>query len=1373
MGGPKFTAQRLDGKGARKDGRSSSTMVPKQSPQGEQAKWSGKPMNLKVDVENLEPPSPHTFSTSPIEKHMVNAQTPRSTRRNSGSSFLQPDQFIAELKVKTGADNRSELSFNDSPGSARSTRSTGSATSVRSFRSSNEPRNGAAAWEQRSPHLRKSPKSHLSDGNGNGNIRVETQPFPQGTQAATNRETMSRRVESGVHESPTSQAKKGSESLYEPANSVPTLELAYEGKPAPAPAHLRVKAGTGTAHSTNSTAQPGLDKNSEEILGKFSAPELQKSSSQGSGRFFKGPSPALLKLQATSALLAGSCSPATMRDKLVRSVSGKKDSSSREGDSRTVHSFHAGMSAKPHSQPVRSQPILSQPLHSQPAKPSHEKPMNEVEGNAVKPAGRLRRMLHWGASKTGLEVLKSLERKLDKKSSKVGSGSKNEKMGGGKDGSKSEPTEARIDVEREIREVSERVEKVDPEIFDDGNWSPRSASSVSTTYSDVSTKSHSHKHSHHKKNVKSEAVKSKLWLLRVHQKKQGRPSKESEEDGIYEAVRGATFHGIPDSTFKDVDKKPLPGSARFNLEKNAITKLVAKHKRNSTWDAGKLSPNDHLFSPKQPRLPKSDAHILLAPPKKLTGNTGETEFQRRRGKPSTLNTQSGSTNLEVTNKSSSPRTANAPVAPEQQVATSGNDARSNLQTTTSTSTRQGQTQQGVALPASPSSGTFLQTAALVLTSPGRAESVRSPKSSVHDPVSPARSELVTPPISPGTMPTSSRSSFGSFKGFNSPLPLPVRVGTVGPQSSPSSPIYAASTSPRQFASSPTADKMQSTPTSPGLSLGWTDTQNPTSPGVHGASPFSPGASVTAADGAGFQNSLIAGLDATSRTSPRGQGSDEEEIFVLANSSFDSTSSSNSSVVPVSAVKHPATRGTQQGARIRSRSASIVGKNGVNGSRGESESSVSDERERSDKRKTATDNVLALPASPRPLAVTFEQIVAGRGRSPPTDNTLMKFFFKCREIEHLNKFLALQKKRFLESLNTDSEKCFHMILSEAGKGLSSMISTFCTAWLLENTKASASVKWHPVPVMNMSQNEMWQHRDAAWLFHVCGVEANAVLFLDEITSNNETAIAGRVKQAVAGQDILVTKDEVVSSCTIVSEKFRQEAPKLLQARYMKTLLLAGILVDTKNLSTGSSRDKQQATILLVGAGSLGRNGFYKHLVNIRDENYVTTFIKEIYGDSKALTGEKSAQRGQGVERPKSLSASSQTDEKPVRPPPSRPAPLRPPPLAIPNVRSEVPASISPTTPPVPLPKPTTALSRKPESEVKLSRKSEVETKLSRKSEVEAKPNHKSDAEAKWNSKPVSEAKNDDSSKVSSNKKEGASQTSKSSFGLRRFRNRSSV
>ena len=990
MGGPKSTARRLDGKGERKDGRSSSIVKPEQRGQGDRARRSGKPVNLKVDVESLESPSPRAFSTSPIEKHVVNAKTPKSARRNSSRSFLQPDQFIAELKVKTWVDNSSELSLDDSPGSARSTRS---------IRSCNEPRNEAVALEPPSPHFRKYPKPNLS--NGKGIVRDGTQPVSQEMQVAAERETMSRRAESSDQQSATSRAETGLESFYEPANAVPMLELSYEGKPAPPPAHLRIR--TGTGHSTNSTSQPSLDRNSEDVLRTPSIPELQKTFSQS----FKGTSPARLKLQATSALLSSSFSPANMQERLVRSVSAKKDSSSREGDSRNAYSFHAGMATRPHTQPI----------HSQPIKASLEKSSNDVEGNVVKPAGRLRRMLHWFASKTGLE-----------KSSKVNSSSKNDKMDGGKDDSKAEQqidpkVEPKIEAEREIKEVSDPAEKIDPETFDDGNWSPDSASSVSTTYSDVSTKSHSYKHPQHKKTAKSEALKSKLWLLRVQQKLQGRPGKESEEDSIYDAVRGSTFHGTPDPVFNDVEKKTSPSSARFNSEKITISKLVAKHKPNSSWDAGKLSPTDHPFSPKQPRLPKSDTHILLAPPKKLIGDTRETEFQRRRGKLSTLNTQSWSTKPEAPEKSPSPRVVSVPVA-------LGVDYRPNSQSTTPMSSRQGQIQQGIALPASPSSGTFLQTTALILTSSGKAESGRSPKSSV---VSPVKSEVHTP-ISPGTLPTSSKSSFGSFKGFNSPLPLPVRVEKVaGSQSSPSSPIYPASQSPRRFAS-PMRGGMQSSPTSPRLhtqSPSWTGEQSPTGPGMFEASSTSLGVNVTSADGAEIQNSLIAGTDATARTSPESQGSNAEEIFVLANSSFGSSSSSNSSLVSANTVKDPVRGAAEQGIRVRSRSASIVGRGGVNGPKARSGSSMSDERESSDRQKTGSSNVLPLC---RPPSVSFEQIVAGRGRSPPTDNTLMKFFFKCREIDHLNKFLALQKKRFLKTFNTDSEKCFHMILSESGQGV---------------------------------------------------------------------------------------------------------------------------------------------------------------------------------------------------------------------------------------------------------------------------------------------------------------------------------------------------
>lgn len=68
------------------------------------------------------------------------------------------------------------------------------------------------------------------------------------------------------------------------------------------------------------------------------------------------------------------------------------------------------------------------------------------------------------------------------------------------------------------------------------------------------------------------------------------------------------------------------------------------------------------------------------------------------------------------------------------------------------------------------------------------------------------------------------------------------------------------------------------------------------------------------------------------------------------------------------------------------------------------------------------------------------------------------------------------------------------------GVSSMVASTLTAWLLENTLAPATTaKWHAIPVINIPQHQLWQHRDAAWLFHVCGVDPSALLFVDEVNS----------------------------------------------------------------------------------------------------------------------------------------------------------------------------------------------------------------------------------------------------------------------------------
>jgi hypothetical protein len=37
----------------------------------------------------------------------------------------------------------------------------------------------------------------------------------------------------------------------------------------------------------------------------------------------------------------------------------------------------------------------------------------------------------------------------------------------------------------------------------------------------------------------------------------------------------------------------------------------------------------------------------------------------------------------------------------------------------------------------------------------------------------------------------------------------------------------------------------------------------------------------------------------------------------------------------------------------------------------------------------------------------------------------------------------------------------------------------------------------VPVMNLSRERMWKHKQAAWLCHHVGVDATSLLFSDEV------------------------------------------------------------------------------------------------------------------------------------------------------------------------------------------------------------------------------------------------------------------------------------
>ena len=64
----------------------------------------------------------------------------------------------------------------------------------------------------------------------------------------------------------------------------------------------------------------------------------------------------------------------------------------------------------------------------------------------------------------------------------------------------------------------------------------------------------------------------------------------------------------------------------------------------------------------------------------------------------------------------------------------------------------------------------------------------------------------------------------------------------------------------------------------------------------------------------------------------------------------------------------------------------------------------------------------------------------------------------------------------------------------------MVAAICHAWLLgyrQKEKEGGSERAVVVPVMNVMRGSMWKLKQAAWLFHHAALDANALLFTDEV------------------------------------------------------------------------------------------------------------------------------------------------------------------------------------------------------------------------------------------------------------------------------------
>uniref|UniRef100_A0A0E0JSJ6 Uncharacterized protein n=1 Tax=Oryza punctata TaxID=4537 RepID=A0A0E0JSJ6_ORYPU len=185
------------------------------------------------------------------------------------------------------------------------------------------------------------------------------------------------------------------------------------------------------------------------------------------------------------------------------------------------------------------------------------------------------------------------------------------------------------------------------------------------------------------------------------------------------------------------------------------------------------------------------------------------------------------------------------------------------------------------------------------------------------------------------------------------------------------------------------------------------------------------------------------------------------------------------------------------------------------------------------------------------------------------------------------------------------------------GVSSIAAAICYAWMLAS-KADAEAA---VPVVNMRRGRMERCRQAAWLLYHVGVDASALLFADEVDMEG-LMMDKRVSLVVVGQDVLKSNDKSLG---------------------IKKLLLAGILLDTKNLSSMClNRDSEAVQLLLFGTSEHTRHGLFQQLLLDHNDHSFVEYLKNTYREPST--------KGEGNSPPDqkhsvSASGSSQYAKKP--------------------------------------------------------------------------------------------------------------------------------
>ncbi|XP_016482072.1 uncharacterized protein LOC107802994 [Nicotiana tabacum] len=224
---------------------------------------------------------------------------------------------------------------------------------------------------------------------------------------------------------------------------------------------------------------------------------------------------------------------------------------------------------------------------------------------------------------------------------------------------------------------------------------------------------------------------------------------------------------------------------------------------------------------------------------------------------------------------------------------------------------------------------------------------------------------------------------------------------------------------------------------------------------------------------------------------------------------------------------------------------------------------------------------------------------------------------CQGIHRLNIFLKARRDDVSAGVPS---RFLHAVIGPDCCDIASVASTIMYAFYLNETLNDNQLCI--VPVINTKRSDIHSHAELRWLLDSCFLDKSSLIFIDEIDLSYYD-LYGSLKLVLVNQSKLpanqeALKDAVVeifncreentpyssvgsitlgkeaSCCTLIADKFACTSPEILAGQGFSRLLLAGILVDTGNLTNPqtTTTDKYMTTLLINGAGRFGCNGLYE-------------------------------------------------------------------------------------------------------------------------------------------------------------------------------------